>query len=246
MLFRHQRQSLRLLGLDLRDPVAERREPRRVGRMGAFAGVRVRPAGGDGVLQAAPELFRAVDDHAGIGHDVQPDIVGLQFLLDRRQLRLAAALLLATGALLLAAGAGAEEPCYRADELRADAEAKLAVLLERAAQVCTGVLNGPALQAWNGFRQAPDIAAGLAAAEARRAGLYQRLYGADWQARRQKAETEAFDYASYVLLKSDFDVAGCARLTQRLNDFSTGGWPAYGAAVDRIDLIARPQVSLCE
>lgn len=153
-------------------------------------------------------------------------------------------------ALLLTAAvpaAGADQACYRPEELRADAEAKLATLLERAAVICTGVLNSAADEAWNDLRQMPEIADGLARAEAARATFYQRLYGgADWQDKWRKAESDVLDYASYVLLKSDFSVAGCTRLTGRLTEFKSGGWRAYAAAVDRIDLIARPQVRLCE
>lgn len=152
-------------------------------------------------------------------------------------------------ALLLVAGpgAGADEACYRPQELRADAEAKFAAFLEKAAVICSGVLDSPAMEAWNGFRQAPEMAAGLARADAVRADFYRRLYaGGEWKKRWQKEESEVLDYGSYVMLKSDFDVAGCARLTERLTDFKSGGWPAYGAAVDRVLAAMRPAARQCD
>jgi hypothetical protein len=94
--------------------------------------------------------------------------------------------MIAGAALLLAAAApaAAEEACYRPAELRADAEVKLAIFLEKAAFACSGVLQGPALDAWTEFHVVPEIVAGLARAEQARAPYYQRLYGgADWQLR---------------------------------------------------------------
>jgi hypothetical protein len=156
------------------------------------------------------------------------------------------ALLFVAALLLAAAPAAAQDACYRPAELRADAEVKLAIFLEKAAFACSGVLQGPALEAWTEFHVVPDIVAGIARAEQARAPYYQRLYGgADWQQRWRRTEFAVAGYASEAMRAGHPEPAGCARLASEFVAFRTGGWPAYSAYVDRFLARMDPPARLC-
>jgi len=142
--------------------------------------------------------------------------------------------------------AGAGEDCYRPEELRADAEAKLALFYREALIVCGNVIEDFGIESWEAFRAEPEIAAGLARADEVRAPRYQRLYGGEnWKLRWERTEFTVTGYAGDVMEERAPGRAGCTKLRQEVTGLTAGGWPAYSAAVDRFFATMQPQVRLC-
>jgi hypothetical protein len=141
----------------------------------------------------------------------------------------------------------AADACYHPAELRADAEAQLAAFLQKAALMCSGVLHGPAVDAWNDFTARPEVAAAFARADTVRAGYYKRLYGGeDWERRWHATEFAVVGYGTELLQASRPSPTGCYNLTRELTTYQIRGWPAYSATVDRLVATLQPQVQLCE
>jgi len=141
----------------------------------------------------------------------------------------------------------AADACYHPEELRADAEAQLAAFLQKAALMCSGVLSGPAIDAWNDFTGQPEVAAALARADTVRAAYYKRLYGGeDWERRWHGTEFAVVGYGTGLLQASHPTPSGCYNLTRELTTYQIRGWPAYSATVDRLVAALQPQAHLCE
>jgi len=140
----------------------------------------------------------------------------------------------------------AADACYHPEELRADAEAQLAAFLQKAALMCSGVLHGPAIDAWNDFTAQPEVAAALAHADTVRAGYYKRLYGGeDWERRWHGTEFAVVEYGAELLQASRPSPSGCYNLTRELTTYQVRGWPAYSATIDRLVATVQPQARMC-
>lgn len=151
-------------------------------------------------------------------------------------------------ALLLPSALHASETCYREDELRADAQAKLADFIEPLVIACSEAAHTTFGGLWAEFLDRPEIANRLAEADALRASYYERLHGdeeEDWQLRWQKIEFAVISYTTEMLRAEPPPSAGCLKLRRQLLSFQTGGWQAYETLADRLLEKARPQVRLC-